>query len=81
MKQRKLVVHSVRVEHTLFHSSRKRQGLETGSYTVTASSDNARFQWLLRYITNVKDAACLDTLYQDIIRCTGEKIGPMCYIN
>ena len=48
MKQRKRVVHSVRVEHTLFRSSRKRQCLETGSYTLTASSESARFQWLLR---------------------------------
>ena len=42
MKQRKLVVHRVRVEHRLFRFSRKRQSHETGSYTVNASG-NARF--------------------------------------
>ena len=31
------VVDSVRVEHGLFHSSRKRQSQETGAYTVTIS--------------------------------------------
>ena len=55
MKLKKLVVDGIRVEHTLFRSSRKRQSLETGSYTVTASSENARFQWLLRYIRTVKE--------------------------
>ena len=49
MKQRKLLVDCVQVEHRLFRSSRKRQSLETGSYTVTATSENARFQWLLLY--------------------------------
>ena len=43
MKQRKLLVDYVQVEHRLYRSSRKRQSLETGSYTVTASFRNARF--------------------------------------
>ena len=50
MKQRKLLADCVQVEHRLFRSSRKRKSLETGSYTVTATSENARFQWLLLYI-------------------------------
>ena len=55
MKLKKLVVDRIQVEHTLFRSSRKRQSLETGSYTVTAFSENARFQWLLHYIRTVKE--------------------------
>ena len=55
MKLKKLVVDRIRVEHTLFRSSRKRQSLETGSYTVTAFQENARFQWLLLYIRTVKE--------------------------
>ena len=43
MKQRKLLVDCVQVEHRLYRSSRKRQSLETGSYTVTASLRNAHF--------------------------------------
>ena len=43
MKQRKLLVDCVQVEHRLYRSSRKRQSLETGSYTATASLRNARF--------------------------------------
>ena len=43
MKQRKLLVDCVQVEYRLYRSSRKRQSLETGSYTVTASLRNARF--------------------------------------
>ena len=79
MKQRKLVVDHVRIEHRLFRSSRKCQSPETGSYTVTASSENARFQWLLRYITAVKAAGFQETLYQ--VRNMGEKRGPMYHIN
>ena len=81
MKQRKLVVDRVRVEHRLFRSSGKRQSLETGSYTVTASSENSCFQWLLRYIRAVKAAGFLETLYQDVIRSVGEKRGPTYHIN
>ena len=62
MKQRKLVVERVRVGHRLFLSSRKHQSLETGCYTVTASSENARFQWLLRYIRDFKAAGFLEML-------------------
>ena len=40
MKQRKHVVESATKE--------------TGSYTVIASSKNARFQWLLRYIEKIR---------------------------
>ena len=79
MKQRKLLVDRVRVEHRLFRSSRKRQSLETGSYTVTASLGNARFQWLLCYIRAA--AGFLETLYQDVIRSAGEKRGPTYNIN
>ena len=43
MIQRKLLVDCVQVEHRLYRSSRKRQSLENGSYTVTASLRNARF--------------------------------------
>ena len=40
MKQRKLVVDRVQVEHRLFlSSSRKSQSQETGYYTVTASQE------------------------------------------
>ena len=81
MKLKKLVVDRIRVEHTLFRSSRKRQSLETGSYTVTASSENAHFQWLPRYSRAVKAAGFLDTLYQDVIRSAGEKRGPTYHIN
>ena len=81
MKKRKPVVDRVQVEHRLFRSSRKRQSLETGSYTVTASSENAHFQWLLCYIRAVKAAGFLETLYQDIIRSAGEKRGPTYHIN
>ena len=81
MKQRKLVVDRVRVEHRLFHSSRKRQCLETGSYTVAASSENACFQWLLYFIRAVKAARFLEKLYQDVvIRSMGEKRGPTYHI-
>ena len=80
MKQRKLLVYRVWVEHRLF-CSRKRQSLETESYTVTASLGNARFQWLLHYIRAVKAAGFLETLYQDVIRSAGEKKGPMYHIN
>ena len=73
MKQRKLVVVHVLVEHRLLPSSRKHQSLETGSYTVTASSENARFQWLLRYMRTIKEAGFLETLYLDVIRSAGEK--------
>ena len=81
MKQRKLLVDRVRVEHGLFRSSRKCQPLETGSYTVTASLGNAHFQWLLCYIRPVKAARFLETFYQDIIRSAGEKRGPTYNIN
>ena len=81
MKQRKLLVDRVRVEHRLFRSSRKRQSLETGSHTVTASLGNARFQWLLCYIGAVKAAGFLETLYQDVIIIVGEKRGPTYNIN
>ena len=54
---------------------RKRQSLEIGSYTVTASSENARFQWLLHYIRAAKSAGFLETLYQDVVRSTGKKRG------
>ena len=81
MKQRKLVVDHVRVEHRLFRSSIKRQSLETVSYIVTASSENAHFQWLLRYIRAVKAVVFLETIYQDVIRSTGEKRGPTYHIN
>ena len=81
MKQRKLLVDRVRVEHRLFRTSRKRQSLETGSYTVTASLGNARFQWLLCYIGAVNAARFLGTFYQDIIRSAGEKRGPTYNIN
>ena len=74
MKQRKLLVDRVRVEHRLFCSSRKRQSLETGSYTVTASLGNAC------YIRDVAEGV-LETLYQDIIRSAGEKRGPTYIIN
>ena len=43
MKQRKLLVDRVRVEHRLFRSNRKRQSLETGSYTVTTSLGKCPF--------------------------------------
>ena len=65
----------------LFRSSRKSQSLETGSYRVTASSENARFQWLLCNITAVKAAGFLETLFQDVIRSAGEKRGPTYHIN
>ena len=81
MKQRKLVVDRVRVEHRLFRSSKNRLSLETGSYTVTASLGNARFQWLLRYIRAVKEAGFLETLYQDVVRSAGRKRGPTYHIN
>ena len=81
MKQRKLVVDRVRVEHRLFRSSRKCQPLETGSYTLTTSLGNAHFQWLLRYIGAVKAAEFLETVYQDVIRSAGEKRGPTYHIN
>ena len=48
MKQRKLVVDCIWVQHGLFRSSKERQSQKTGSYTVTASL--VYFQWLLRYI-------------------------------
>ena len=72
MKQ-KLIVDYAQVEHRLFCSSRRRQSLETGSYTVTATSENARFQWLLRYIRAVKAVGFLEMLYQIIIRSAGKK--------
>ena len=81
MKQRKLLVDRVRVEHRLFHCSRKCQSLETGSYTVTSSSENDNFQWLLRYIRAIKAVGFLETLYQDAIRSAGEKRGPTYHIN
>ena len=81
MKQRKLLVDCVRVEHRLFHSSRKHQSLEIGSYTVTASLGNAHFQWLLCYIRAVKAAGFLETLYQHVIRSAGKKSGPTHNIN
>ena len=81
MTHRKLVVDRVRAEHRLFLSIRKRQSLETGSYTVTASSENARFQWLPRYSRAVKAAGFLETLYQDVTRSAGEKRGPTYNIN
>ena len=81
MKQRKLLVDRIQVEHRLFHSSRKCQPLETGSYTVTASLGNAGFQWLLCYIRAVKAAGFLETLYQDVIRSAGEKRGPTYNMN
>ena len=81
MKQRKLLVDRVGVEHRLFRSSRKRQSLETGSYTVTASLGNARFQCSLCYIRAVKAAGFLEILYQDVIRSTVEKRGPTYNIN
>ena len=81
MKKRKLVVDRVRVEHRLFHSSRKRQSSqETGSCTVTASLESAHFQWLLCYISVVKAAGFLETLYQDVIRSSGGKRGPTYHI-
>ena len=73
MTLRKPVVDRVRAEHRLFLSSRRRQSLETGSYTVTTSSENFRFQWLPRYSGAVKEAGFLETLYQDVIRSAGEK--------
>ena len=73
MKPRKLLVDRVWVEHRLFRSSRKRQSLETGSYTVTASLGNARFQWLLCYIRAVKAAGFLETLYQDELEARAKK--------
>ena len=81
MKQRKLLVDRVKLEHRLFRSSRKRQSQETGSYTVTASLGNAHFQWLLCYIRAVKAAGFLQTLYQDVIRIAGENTGPTYNIN
>ena len=48
MKQRKLVVDRIRVQHGLFRSSKERQSQKTGSYTVTATLVCS--QWLLRYI-------------------------------
>ena len=72
MKQRKLEV---------FRSNRKRQSLETGSYTVAASSENAHFQWLQRCITTVKEAGFLEMLYQDVFTSVGEKRSPTYYIN
>ena len=73
MKQRKLVVDHVRVEHRLFRSNRKCKCLETRFYTVTDSSENACFQWLLHYIRAVKAAGSLGMLCQDVIRSTGKK--------
>ena len=81
MKQRKLLVDRVPVEHRLFRSRRKRQSLETGSYTVTASLGNAHFQWLQCYIRAGKAAGFLETLYQDVIRSAGEKKGSTYNIN
>ena len=81
MKQRKFVRDRVQVEHRLFRSSGKRQSQDTGPYTVTASLENARFQWLLRYIRAIKAAGFLETLYQNVIRSPGEKIGPTYHIN
>ena len=81
MKQKNLLVDRVRVEHRLFRSNRKRQSLETGSYTVTAYLGNTRFQWLLCYIRAVEAAGYLETLYQDAIRSAGEKRGPTYNIN
>ena len=81
MKQRNLQVDHVRVEHRLFHCSRKRQSLETGSYNLTASSENTRFQWLLRYIRDVKAAGFLEMLNQDVIRSAGKKGHPTYHIN
>ena len=81
MKQRKLLVDRVRVEHRLFRSSRKRQPLETGSYTVTASLGNAQFPMVTCYIRAVKAAGYLETLYQDVIRSAGGKRGPTYNIN
>ena len=81
MKQKQIVVDRVRVEHGLFRSSTKRQSLETESYTVTTSSENSRFQWLLRYIRAVKAAGFLEMLYQDVIISAGEKRGPTYHIN
>ena len=77
IEQRKLVVDYVPVEHRLFHSIE----CATGSYTVTAFSENARFQWLRRYIRAGKAAGFLETLYQDVIKCTGNKRGPSYHIN
>ena len=51
MKQRKLVVDRIWVQHGLFRSSNERHSQKTGSYTVTASL--VRFQWLLRYIISL----------------------------
>ena len=78
MKQKKLVVDHVRVKHRLFCSRRKYQSLETGSYTATASSENAHFQLLLRYIRAVKAAGFLEML---IIINAGKKRGPTYLIN
>ena len=50
MKQQKLVVDHIRVEHGLFRSIIKRQSQKTRSYTITASM--ACFQWLLRHIVS-----------------------------
>ena len=81
MKQRKLVIDSVRVEHRYFCSSRKRLTLETGCYTVTAFQENARFQWLPFYSRAVKAAGFLRTVYQDVIGSAGEERGLTYHIN
>ena len=65
MKQRKLVVDRIRVEHRLFRFSRKHQSQKTGSYTVTASL--ACLQWLLCHIISPPHKTGKGTLYQDII--------------
>ena len=81
MKLKKIVIHHIRIEHTLFRNSRKRQSQETGPYTVTTSTENASFQWLLRYIRAVKAAGFLETLYQNVIRTASEKKSPTYHIN
>ena len=68
------------VEHRLFHSSRKRQSQETGIYTVTASLEKARLQWLLGYIIS-QSPIKLEMLDQDLISSPGGKRGRTYHIN
>ena len=65
MKQQNVVVD--RVEHRLFHSTRKRQSQETGSYTVTISLDT---KLSILSICNKYDELCLWSCLICTCRCT-----------
>ena len=73
MKEGKVVVDRIRVEHRHFRSNRKRQSLEIGSYTVTSSSEYASFQRLLSYIRAVKAVVFLETIYKTLLEARAEK--------